>query len=179
MSSEESESHDVIEVHPLPWRSDRVTKFLHSFDEKTVLTNLHRPCTKWKWGDLELLPHALNHRSMKKANPGCFQCATNDQYKHPIDSKNLVSLRAYFNQWLFNVWLSGIHWPISIQLTVRTCFMHILLSDFVFVSINLISFITLNAQKLHCACDSFSVRNVGWMWFILRKKCGVHVIHSL
>ena len=34
MSSEESESEDVIEVHPLPWRSDRVTTFFHALDEK-------------------------------------------------------------------------------------------------------------------------------------------------
>ena len=34
MSSEESENDDVIEVRPLPWRSDRVTTFLHSLDEK-------------------------------------------------------------------------------------------------------------------------------------------------
>ena len=34
MSSEESESDDVIEVRPLPWRSDRVTTFLHSLDGK-------------------------------------------------------------------------------------------------------------------------------------------------
>ena len=34
MSSEESENDGVIEVRPLPWRSDRVTTFLHSLDEK-------------------------------------------------------------------------------------------------------------------------------------------------
>ena len=36
MSSEESDDGDeeVIEVHPLPWPSDRVTTFLHSLDEK-------------------------------------------------------------------------------------------------------------------------------------------------
>ena len=36
MSSEESDGNDeeVIEVHPLSWRSDRVTTFLHSLDEK-------------------------------------------------------------------------------------------------------------------------------------------------
>ena len=34
MSSEESEDEDVIEVHPIPWRSERVTTFLHSLDDK-------------------------------------------------------------------------------------------------------------------------------------------------
>ena len=34
MSSEESEEEDVIEVRPLLWRSDRVTTFLHSLDDK-------------------------------------------------------------------------------------------------------------------------------------------------
>ena len=34
MSSEESDDGEVIEVRPLPWRSDRVTTFLHSLDDK-------------------------------------------------------------------------------------------------------------------------------------------------
>ena len=34
MSSEESEGEDAIKVNPLPWRSNRVSTFLHSLDEK-------------------------------------------------------------------------------------------------------------------------------------------------
>ena len=34
MSSEESDSDNVIEVQPIPWRSDRVTSFLHALDRK-------------------------------------------------------------------------------------------------------------------------------------------------
>ena len=34
MSSEESDDGEDIEVRPLSWRSDRVTTFLHSLDDK-------------------------------------------------------------------------------------------------------------------------------------------------
>ena len=34
MSSEESDGDDGIKVHPLSWRSNRVSTFLHSLDEK-------------------------------------------------------------------------------------------------------------------------------------------------
>ena len=116
MSSEESKSEDVIEVRPMPWRSDRVTTYLHSLDEKARYRTSPQAKRQMTWGVKIISPETSRWR-----------CWFSSQHLDVCNVQQLTMTLLRF--WHYSVWiklyLTQLHYAPAVL--IITCNHHALL----------------------------------------------------